>query len=168
MGVFDTPVDDGTHEMRDEPFPTSAPIRLHTQEEYDTAPDFSEWDDFFESPGLHDGLEDVLEDYKVVVAYTGSRFYGTIVQSNLTLDYVFNSDYHAFWSESYDVNRTFIISDPTSKSTPVDVDFFEMRRRVDNMQNEVQFTYGPFGALIPLMEYEGTGFFHCIGDTPGS
>merc|ERR1719491_884991 len=99
------------------PSPSAAPVRLHIQKEYDIAPDFSDWDDFFESPSLHDGLEEVLEDYKVIVSYAGSRFYGTIAESNLTLDDVFNPNYHAFWSEAYDLNRTFIISGITHKSS---------------------------------------------------
>mmetsp|Transcript_1542 Transcript_1542/g.2367 ORF Transcript_1542/g.2367 Transcript_1542/m.2367 type:complete len:158 (+) Transcript_1542:411-884(+) len=108
----------------------------------------------------------MLNDYKVVIAYTGSRFYGTITDSNATLDELFPPDYHAFWSESFDVDRTFIISDATSISSPVGVDFFEMRRRFSTLLNpNVQFSYGPYGALIPLMEYQGTGFFHCLDET---
>lgn len=29
----------------------------------------------------------------------------------------------------------------------------------------IMFSYGPFGALIPLMDYQDTGFFHCIDET---
>lgn len=146
-------------------------MRVHTQIEYGTAPDFADWDDFFESPSLHNGLGEVLEDFKVILSHAGSRFYATIAKANATLNGVgeiFDRDYHAFWSEAYDVNRTFIISDTTFASSPVGVDFFEMRRRVDHMQNDVQFTYGPFGVLIPLMKYPGTGFFHCIDEKQSS
>ena len=46
------------------------------------------------------------------------------------------------------------------------IDFFEMRRRVPSNKNEnVEFAYGPYGALIPNMAYEGSGFFHCLNDT---
>lgn len=124
----------------------------HTQH---TFPDFADWDDFFESPALHDGLEVLLEDFEVVLSYTGSRFYGTIIEPNSTLDELFPADYHAFWSESFDADRTFIISDTTFAESPVGIDFFEMRRRNNNLQNpNVQFSYGPYGALIPLMNYE--------------
>jgi len=177
-GGFHTPADDPGTTGDDEEeysnievydnvgFPTAAPNPVHSQNEYDAAPDFADWDDFFESPSLHDGLAEILNDYKVVIAYTGSRFYGTITDSNATLDELFPPDYHAFWSESFDVDRTFIISDATSTSSPVGVDFFEMRRRFNTLLNpNVQFSYGPYGALIPLMEYQGTGFFHCLDET---
>ena len=46
------------------------------------------------------------------------------------------------------------------------VDFFEMRRRVPSDLNEnVNFKYGPYGALIPNMNYENAGFFHCLNGT---
>mmetsp|Transcript_1996 Transcript_1996/g.3832 ORF Transcript_1996/g.3832 Transcript_1996/m.3832 type:complete len:381 (-) Transcript_1996:218-1360(-) len=145
---------------------TADPNPVHSQNEYDKAPDFADWDDFFESPSLHDGLAEMLEDYRVVISYSGSRFYGTIVGSNATLNDVFHRDYHAFWSESFDVDRTFIISDTAFTSSPVGVDFFEMRRRANSMLNpNIHFSYGPFGALVPLMSYEGTGFFHCLDET---
>ena len=57
----------------------------YTQNEYDTNSDFADWDDFFESKPLHD-LEDILEDYSVVLSYSDSRFFGTIVESNASLD----------------------------------------------------------------------------------
>jgi len=146
--------------------PTSPPTKpLHSENEYDTATDFAEWDDFFESKALHN-LEDILDDYSVIISYSGSRFYGTMVEPNATFDDIFPQDYHAFWSQSFDVNRTFIISDTTFASNPVAVDFFEMRRRINSVRNpNVQFSFGPFGALIPLMNYEGTGFFHCLRET---
>ena len=136
------------------PFPTEPSVfePLYIQNEYDEAPDFADFDDFFESPALHD-LDYILEDYSVVISYSGSRFYGTIVESDASIESLFPQDYHAFWSQSFDVDRTFIISDTTFSSTPVGVDFFEMRRRVVNALN-VEFSYGPYGALIPLMGYE--------------
>lgn len=150
------------------PAPTVFPTGpRHNQNEYDTAPDFADWDDFFESQALHN-LEDILKDYSVVISYTGSRFYGTIIEPDASLDDIFHSDYHAFWSESLDGDRTFIISDTTSASSPVGADFFEMRRRTINplFNENIRFSYGPFGALIPLMNYEGTGFFNCLDETP--
>ena len=141
------------------PPPTQSPTPLptkptHTQIEYDTASDFADLDDFFERQPLHD-LEDILEDYSVIISYSGSRYYGTIIESDATLDDIFPSDYHAFWSQSFNVNRTFIISQTTFSSTPVGVDFFEMRRRIGAELNpNVRFSYGPYGALIPLMSYQ--------------
>lgn len=161
--------DDEGYNAKDDPqlnyLPTPFPA-WHSQNEYDTAPDFADWDDFFESPALHN-LEDILEDYSVVISYSGSRFYATIIAPDRELEDIFPPDYHAFWSESFDEDRTFIISDTTFASSPVGTDFFEMRRRIDNsmFSKHMNFNYGPFGALIPLMNYEGTGFFHCLDET---
>jgi len=55
---------------------------VHTQNEYDEAPDFADWDDFFESTALHD-LDNVLEDYSVVISYSG--FYGTIIDPDASI-----------------------------------------------------------------------------------
>lgn len=155
--------------------PTVAPTTLpptkplHSQTEYDKNEDFADWDDFFESPALHD-LEKILKNYSIIISYSGSRFYGTIIEPDTTVDDMFPPDYHAFWSQSFNVDRTFIISDTTSNGSPVGVDFFEMRRRIDSaLRNQnVVFAYGPFGALIPLMEYEDAGFFQCLDESSQS
>merc|ERR1719491_712859 len=78
--------------------PSVPPTTVHSQTEYDRNKDFADWDDFFESPDLHD-LRDIIEDYSIIISYAGSRFYGTIIQSNETVDDVFPPDYHAFWSQ---------------------------------------------------------------------
>lgn len=150
-----------TQSARKSPLPNQPPPTqlLHSENEYDNAPDFADWDDFFESVGLHNDLADVLEDYSVIISYSGSRFYGTIFRTGATFESLFPQDHHAFWSNSFDVNRTFIISGTTLSSNPIGVDFFEMRRRIE------KYEYGPFGALIPLMNYQGTGFFHCLRET---
>lgn len=104
---------------------------------------------------MHKGLTKILEDYSVIISYSGSRFYGTIIEPDANLDTLFSPDYHAFWSNSFNVDRTFIISDETYGSSPIGTDFFEMRRRVDSMRNpNVQYSYGPYGALIPVMNYK--------------
>jgi hypothetical protein len=75
-----------------------------------------------------------------------------------------SSQYHAFWDNAFSGlgesdNSTFIISAPALETfDPVGVDFYEMRRR--NVPNST-FEYGPMGVLIPLIEYQGSGFFHC-------
>jgi len=138
---------------------------LYDQNVYDRAPDFADFDDFFERTTAHN-LDDILEDYSVVIQYTGSRFYGTIIEPNTTIETLFPSDYHAFWNKSFDVDRTFMISDTTFRSYPVGVDWFEMRRRYKGGFNpRVDFRYGPYGTLIPHMAYDGAGFFHCIRET---
>lgn len=79
----------------------------------------------------------------------------------------FDEDYHAFWDHAFTRrsqpdNSTFLISAPTYGLTPEGVDFYEMRRRnVPFDSFDKHFDYGPFGVLIPLVEYEGSGFFHC-------
>ena len=145
--------------------PPPPPPITFAENEYDIAPDFADVDDFFERQPLHD-LEEILEDYSVVLTFTGSRFYGTITKSNASLDELFPDNYHAFWDQSFNVNRTFIISDTTFGSSPVGVDFYEMRRRINELLNpDIHFSYGPYGAMIPLMDYEGAGFFHCMDET---
>ncbi|KAL7541176.1 hypothetical protein ACHAXR_011631, partial [Thalassiosira sp. AJA248-18] len=131
--------------------------------EYNLNPDFADFDDFFESKGLHD-LDDVLDDYSIIISFSGSRFFGTIVEPDSQFEDLFPPDYHAFWSVAFNENRTFIISDTAAASTPVGIDFFEMRRRVPRpmLNQNVKFDYGPFGALIPLMSYQDSGFFHCL------
>ncbi len=42
------------------------------------------------------------------------------------------------------------------------VDFYEMRRRNKAFEDDAfNYDYSPFGVLIPLTGYEGSGFFHC-------
>lgn len=55
--------------------------------------DFADYDDFFEATTLHD-LDELLEDYSVVISFSGSRFYGTMIHSNVTFEDLFPADYH--------------------------------------------------------------------------
>lgn len=78
-------------------------------------------------------------------------------------------NYHAFWDNVFssfgaEDNSTFLISEPTSGGSPVGISFFEMRRRngiTDEGRSISQNSYDPFGVLIPLVGFEGSGFFHC-------
>jgi len=115
-------------------------------------------------PEIHD-LTDFMERYAVIIAFTGSRYYGTMISPNSKFDDLFPEDYHAFWDDSFSLQRTFIISDTTYASSPAGVDFFEMRRRINSELNPfVEFSYGPYGVLIPLVNYVGAGFFHCLSN----
>ena len=72
-------------------------------------------------------------------------------------------EYHAFWDNAFSGgksdNSTFLISAPALDTLdPAGVDFYEMCRR--NIPNST-FAYGPMGVLIPLIDYQGSGFFHC-------
>lgn len=60
---------------------------------YEKVEDFAEHDDFFESKPLHD-LEDIMLNYSVVMSFTGSRFYVTIVEPDDTFNEIFPQDYH--------------------------------------------------------------------------
>ena len=70
---------------------------------------------------------------------------------------------NAFSGTGTQDNSTLIISAPASnQGSPVGLDFFEMRRRNIAFESGIyDYEYGPFGVLIPLVEYEGSGFFHC-------
>jgi len=50
-------------------------------------------------------------------------------------------------------NETIAISDPTSRSDPIGVDFY--------MLGEQGEQYGIFGVLYPLQDPPGRGFFRC-------
>jgi hypothetical protein len=90
-----------------------------------------------------------------------SPFIGDI----LPADQLYKKMDHAFWDRAFSEpgqpdNHTFLISAPTTELTPVGIDFYEMRRR--NVDLDYKYDYGPFGVLIPLVEFKGNGFFHCV------
>ena len=77
----------------------------------------------------------------------------------------------AFWLNAFSGlgnqdNATLLISSPAASSgSPVGSDFYEMRRRNGVFEEgEFDYDYGPFGVLIPLTGYEGSGWFHCNVD----
>lgn len=76
-------------------------------------------------------------------------------------------EYHAFWDNAFssvgvEDNSTFLISAPTFDGSPAGVDFFEMHRRNIVLDDDIyEYDYDPFGVLVPLVEYQGSGFFHC-------
>eukprot|EP00571_Detonula_confervacea_P010374 CAMPEP_0172301852 /NCGR_PEP_ID=MMETSP1058-20130122/3671_1 /TAXON_ID=83371 /ORGANISM="Detonula confervacea, Strain CCMP 353" /LENGTH=597 /DNA_ID=CAMNT_0013012139 /DNA_START=29 /DNA_END=1819 /DNA_ORIENTATION=+ len=70
--------------------------------------------------------------------YSGDRWFGAHVPKGNTTDEeaIWSAvEYHAFWSEIYKTS-TFLVSDPTTGSTPVGVDFFLTRERGEQ--------YGPW------------------------
>ncbi len=106
-GIWD---DDVSDMFKEEP--------VHQENQYEeNVPDFADWDDFFEMPELHD-LTDFMEKYAVILAFTGSRYYGTMISPDSEFDDLFPEDYHAFWDDSFSLKRTFIISDTTFASSP--------------------------------------------------
>lgn len=79
-------------------------------------------------------------------------------------------EYHAFWDNAFsgvgfEDNTTFLISAPTFGGSPTAVDFYETRRRNIVLDDDLyEFDYDPFGVLLPLVQYHGSGFFHCNND----
>lgn len=131
-------------------------------------PDFFTDDDFFEVNNETSEFQQLLRNYTFVLWFTGIRWYGQIVQPGLTAETFKEEEYHAFWNNAFSGlgdqdNRTLIISAPTAGlGSPVGVDFYEMRRRNIEFEDGIyDYDYSPFGVLIPLVEYEGSGFFHC-------
>lgn len=90
----------------------------------------------------------------MVIAYAGSRWYGTIIDSGEDVEKMYSRDFHSFWDGGYNLDRTFVISDSSYDGSPVGVDFYEMRRRSNRPNAGADFAYGPFGALIPVMQYK--------------
>lgn len=122
-------------------------------------------DDFFEIHTQYDEFNELLQNYTFVLKYTGRRWYGQIYpeRSSKSFD---EEEYHAFWNRAFsgvgiDDNRTVIISAPTTDSSPVGVDFYEMRRRNKQFEGtEKNYNYGPFGVLLNNIGAEGAGYFH--------
>ena len=85
---------------------------------------------------------------------------------------IFNEggEYHAFWDDAFSAigvadNTTLIFSAPTNGISPARVDFFETRRWNIVFDDDFhEYDYDPFGVLIPLVQYQGNGFFHCNKD----
>jgi len=133
---------------------------------------FFEDDDFFEIHLDKPNFKELLNNYTFVLNYTGRRWYGQIKPPGLTAGGFNEAEFHGFWSRAFsglgvDDNSTVIISAPTAAGTPVGVDFYEMRRRNKAFENGIyDYDYSPFGVLIPLTGYEGSGYFHCNERSP--
>jgi hypothetical protein len=125
-------------------------------------------DDFFEQNNKTADFQELLKNYTFRLQYTGRRWYGDLLPPGIHHYKImsrYQEDYHAFWDNAFsglgeEDNSTMLISAPTIDMTPVGIDFFEMRRR--NVPfGELHFDYEPMGVLVPLIENEGSGFFHC-------
>ena len=99
---------------------------------------------------------DIPQNDSVVILYSGSRWLGMYFQGSKNVNKTYRAQYthnfHAFWDRAY-TNLTKFVSDPTTESTPVAVDFFEIIDRGER--------YGPFGELEPLRMPKGSGYFQC-------
>ena len=99
---------------------------------------------------------DIPQNDSVFLLYTGSRWFAMYFQGgkDKSREYWsrYSHDFHAFWEQAY-TNLTTHVSDPTTESSPVAVDFFQIVARGER--------YGPFGELEPLRLPKGSGYFQC-------
>lgn len=97
-----------------------------------------------------------------VISYIGGLF-----PPDMNMKVFNDAEYHAFWDNAFSGlgeadNSTFLISEPSFGGSPVGVDFYEMRRRnVLYDDDQFEYNYDFFGVIIPLVEYNGAGFYHC-------
>jgi len=145
------------------PVNTSIAVAPHKHE----SPDDYQDDDFFEINNKSVAFQQLVTNYTFLLRYTGRRWYGQIVDPSLSGESFKEEEYHAFWQNSFsglgqEDNSTLIISEITSKVSPVEVDFFEMRRRNKVFEGGLyDYDYSPYGVMIPLVAHDGGGFFHC-------
>ena len=114
-------------------------------------------DDFFLKTTKNETKE-LLQYYRVTLTFSGSRWFAAINKPDFKAEIVYNSEYHAFWEETYS-DSTFLVSSSTDTGTPVGVPFFSPRRRSE--KNYGNKDYGAFGILLPNADIEGVGFFQC-------
>jgi len=137
------------------------PLHQHYNEQ------FFEDDDFFEINNQTEDFQKLMNNYTFALSFTGRRWYGKLLSPDRYSGNFKEEEYHAFWDNAFSGlgdqdNSTLLISAPTTKGSPVGVDFYEMRRRNVAFESGIHdYDYSPFGVLIPLVEYEGSGFFHC-------
>jgi hypothetical protein len=137
------------------------PLHQHYNEQ------FFEDDDFFEINNQTEDFQKLMNNYTFALSFTGRRWYGKLLSPDRYSGNFKEEEYHAFWDNAFSGlgdqdNSTLLISAPTTKGSPVGVDFYEMRRRNVALESGIyDYDYSPFGVLIPLVEYEGSGFFHC-------
>jgi len=139
---------------------TIAPHKLKHPDNYDD-------DDFFDISNKTLAFQELMKNYTFLLRYTGSRWYGQIVDPTLSSNSFKEEEYHAFWMNAFsgmgqEDNSTLIISEATTEANPAGVDFFEMRRRNKVFEGgEYDYDYSPYGVLLPLRALDGAGFFHC-------
>lgn len=85
----------------------------------------------------------LFEDDSLVLVYTGSRWFFSVFEDGklMTWEYWlrYSREVHAFWDRLYQDNSK-AVSNPTSKSDPIAVDFFFIEERGER--------YGPLGKLV--------------------
>jgi len=100
-------------------------------------------------------MEDMMSIISVLL-YAGSRWLNVDFNNskNFSSDELlaYSRESHPFWDEVCK-RYTHSISNPTTRSDPVAVDFFQIGRRGAK--------YGPLGELIPMQDPPGSGYFDC-------
>jgi len=104
------------------------PLHQHYNEQ------FFEDDDFFEINNQTEDFQKLLNNYTFALSFTGRRWYGKLLAPDRYSGNFKEEEYHAFWDNAFSGlgdqdNSTLLISAPTTKGSPVGVDFYEMRRR---------------------------------------
>ncbi|KAL7549894.1 hypothetical protein ACHAWF_013153 [Thalassiosira exigua] len=105
---------------------------------------------------LPHNITGIHEDDLIDLIYSGSRWLVVNIKGgkNYTpgaLEYK-SLEYHAFWDKAFN-DHSYMVSDPTTKSFPVGVDFYQIGERGQQ--------YGPFGVLHPIQDPPGRGHFRC-------
>ncbi|KAL7517346.1 hypothetical protein ACHAWX_002277 [Stephanocyclus meneghinianus] len=105
--------------------------------------------------------------------YAGSQWFVTFERGRINDSY--GSEYHAFWDQVFE-NKTDYVSDFTNAFTPIGVEFkrwaspYDVSKNVDiyddsydddDDDDEIERTGCPWGLLVPIMDVEGQGYFHC-------
>ncbi len=95
-------------------------------------------------------------EYPVLI-FSGSRWLAVLLDNsgNYTIDHwiEYSRELHPFWNELYR-NDTHAVSNPTTRSDPIGVDFFKIGKLGEK--------FGPLGELIPLQDPPDSGYFDCI------
>ena len=98
--------------------------------------------------------------------YSGNRWFGVFIDDNKYKpieEWILGhtSEYHPMWDEIYSSN-TVMVSDITTSSTPVGVDWYWIGEKSDQ--------FGPFGEMIPMQLWNqtGRGLFRCGGSEQSS
>eukprot|EP00985_Skeletonema_marinoi_P012858 scaffold6280_cov127-Skeletonema_marinoi.AAC.11 len=126
------------------------------------------WQSYDRPVYRYQGGNPLINDTDVVVlVYSGDRWFGVRQRQGERL---FSEEgqeflkaaatnYHAFWDRALQ-NGTVVVSDATTKDTPVGVDFYRIGERGDQ--------FGPYGALYPLQlnNQTGRGVFRCTASRP--
>ena len=99
----------------------------------------------------------LFEDDSMILVYTGSRWFFSVFEDGKLKSREdmlgYSKEVHAFWDRLYKYN-TKAVSNPTTKSDPIAVDFFIIEERGER--------YGPLGKLVPAQDPPGSGFFECV------